>query len=278
MNTQTNEQAFEAHVEATLLGPGSWQRTTTAEWDVERALFPAQVCAFLAETQPTLWAQMRTLHGAGLENLLIDALVKELDIKGTLHVLRHGFKFYGKTFRLAHFKPAHALNDEVLALYAQNKLTITRQVPCHPNRRDTVDLLFALNGLPVATCELKNPGTGQNWRQAVQQYQEDRDPPRTTIPLQDAGTGAFRRRPRRNTHDHPPQRRGHPLPPLQPRQPPRPSAMRRRQSAAHLGLPHRLFLARSAGARQLPRHPRPLHVRRAERGKKAMPGAASTKP
>ena len=176
MNTQTNEQAFEAHVEATLLGPGGWQRGTTAEWDVERALFPTQVCAFLAETQPTLWVQMRTLHGAGLENLLIDALVKELDIKGTLHVLRHGFKFYGKTFRLAHFKPAHTLNDEVLALYAQNKLTVTRQVPCHPNRRDTVDLLFALNGLPVATCELKNPGTGQSWRQAVQQYQEDRDP------------------------------------------------------------------------------------------------------
>ena len=176
MNTQTNEQAFEAHVEATLLGPGGWQRTTTAEWDVERALFPTQVCAFLAETQPTLWAQMRTLHGAGLENLLIDALVKELDIKGTLHILRHGFKFYGKTFRLAHFKPAHTLNDEVLALYAQNKLTVTRQVPCHPNRRDTVDLLFALNGLPVATCELKNPGTGQSWRQAVQQYQADRDP------------------------------------------------------------------------------------------------------
>ena len=176
MNTQTTEQAFEAHVETTLLGPGGWQRGTPAEWDVERALFPTQVCAFLAETQPTLWSQMRTLHGTGLENLLIDALVKELDIKGTLHVLRHGFKFYGKTFRLAHFKPAHALNDEVLALYAQNKLTITRQVPCHPNKRDTVDLLFALNGLPVATCELKNPGTGQSWRQAVRQYQEDRDP------------------------------------------------------------------------------------------------------
>ena len=176
MNAQTNEQAFEAQVEATLLGSGGWHCVTTAEWDVERALFPAQVCAFLAETQPTLWAQMRALHGAGLEDLLIDALVKELDIKGTLHILRHGFKFYGKTFRLAHFKPAHALNDEVLALYAQNKLTVTRQVSCHPNKRDTVDLLFALNGLPVATCELKNPGTGQSWRQAVQQYQEDRDP------------------------------------------------------------------------------------------------------
>jgi type I restriction enzyme, R subunit len=96
-----------------------------------------------------------------------------------LHVLRHGFKFYGKTFRMAYFKPAHGLNDEVLALYAKNQLTVTRQVPCHPGKHDTVDLLFALNGLPVGTCELKNPGTGQTWRNAVAavaQYQPDRDP------------------------------------------------------------------------------------------------------
>ena len=78
MSSQTNEQAFESQVEAMLLGLGGWQRGTTAEWNVERALFPTQVCTFLAETQPTLWAQMRALHGARLEDLLIDALVKEL--------------------------------------------------------------------------------------------------------------------------------------------------------------------------------------------------------
>ena len=132
------------------------------------------MCAFLEATQPKLWSEMRALHAAGLEKLLIGALVKELDLKGTLHVLRHGFKFYGKTFRLAYFKPAHGLNDEVLALYRKNQLTMTRQVLCHPGKHDTVDLLFAVNGLPVATCELKNPGTGQNWRHAVRQYQKDR--------------------------------------------------------------------------------------------------------
>jgi type I restriction enzyme R subunit len=176
MSTQANERAFETQVEATLLGAAGWQRGSLAEWDVERALFPATVCRFLEATQAKLWREMRALHGAGLEKLIVGALVKELDIKGALHVLRHGFKFYGKTFRLAYFKPAHGLNDEVLALYAQNQLTITRQVPCHPGKHDTVDLLFAVNGLPVATCELKNPGTGQTWRHAVGQYQNDRDP------------------------------------------------------------------------------------------------------
>jgi type I restriction enzyme R subunit len=173
--SQTTENAFEAYV-VEMLSAGAWQPGTTAEWDVERALFPAPICAFLQDTQPKLWAEMRALHGAGLESLVITWLVKELDTKGTLHVLRHGFKFYGKTFRLAYFKPAHGLNDEVLALYAKNRLTVTRQVPCHPGKHDTVDLLFAVNGLPVATCELKNPGTGQSWRSAVRQYETDRDP------------------------------------------------------------------------------------------------------
>ena len=176
MSGQTNEHAFEVHVEEVLHQQCGWHAGTTTEWDVERALFPAQVYAFLQSTQPRLWDEMRALHAAGLEDLLIGVLVKELDLKGTLHVLRHGFKFYGKTFRLAYFKPAHGLNDEVLALYAKNHLTLTRQVPCHPAERDTVDLLFAVNGLPVATCELKNPGTGQTWRRAVAQYQNDRDP------------------------------------------------------------------------------------------------------
>jgi type I restriction enzyme, R subunit len=51
------------------------------------------VTAFIAETQPKLWNEMRVLHGRGLETMLGKSLVKELGIKGTLHVLRHGFKF-----------------------------------------------------------------------------------------------------------------------------------------------------------------------------------------
>ncbi|MCW5854382.1 MAG: type I restriction endonuclease subunit R, partial [Anaerolineae bacterium] len=83
---------------------------------------------------------------------------------------------YGKTLRLAYFKPAHGLNYAVLALFNQNQLTVTRQVRCHPGKGDEVDLVLAVNGLPVATCELKNPGTGQTWRHAIVQYRETRDP------------------------------------------------------------------------------------------------------
>jgi type I restriction enzyme, R subunit len=174
--SQTTEKVFETYVEEILHEKMDWKQGDRSEWDKERALFPKGVVAFLRATQPKLWEEMKALHGAGLESLLVIALAKELDLKGALHVLRHGFKFYGKTFRLAYFKPAHGLNYDVLELYKKNALTLTRQVPCHPNDGCTVDMLFAVNGVPVATCELKNPGTGQSWRHAVKQYKEDRDP------------------------------------------------------------------------------------------------------
>jgi type I restriction enzyme R subunit len=174
--SQTTEHAFEAYVEEILLTRGGWRAGSVAEWDKERALFPARIFAFLQATQGKLWGEMAALHGAGLEPLLLTTLVKELDAKGTLHVLRHGFKFYGKTLRLAYFKPAHGANYAMTTLYGQNHLTVTRQVPCHPGDTRTLDMLLAVNGLPVATIELKNPGTGQNWRHAVRQYKEDRDP------------------------------------------------------------------------------------------------------
>lgn len=173
--TQTNEKAFESYLEQ-MLAAGGWTPAANAEWDKARALFPARVFAFIEATQPRLWVEMAGLHVDNLQAILLDALVKELDIKGALHVLRHGFKCYGKLFRLAYFKPAHELSPDVLALYGQNQLTVARQVPCHPGDSSTVDIVLAVNGLPVATIELKNPGTGQSWRHAAKQYQTGRDP------------------------------------------------------------------------------------------------------
>ena len=175
MTSQATERAFETAVETMLLESG-WRTADRAEWDVERALLPERAVAFIRSAHAQLWSEMTALHGTNLETAIIEALVRELDLKGSIHVLRYGFKFYGKTFRLAWFKPAHGMNEELLAQFARNELTVTRQARCHPGKGDEIDLLFALNGVPVATCELKNPMTGQNWRSAVRQYRQDRDP------------------------------------------------------------------------------------------------------
>ena len=174
-SAQTDEAALESTIVSMLADVG-WVEGDRSEWDVDSALFPARVVAFLQSAQPKLWAEMTALHGGDLEDRIIATLARELDKKGTLDVLRHGFKFYGKTHRLAWFKPAHGLNPEAVAQFDNNELSVTRQVRCHPGETDTVDLVMALNGVPVATCELKNPSSNQHWRDAVQQYRENRDP------------------------------------------------------------------------------------------------------
>jgi len=176
MMSQTNERAFETYLEEILFTQSGWIKGSNKDWNKDTALFPSHVISFIQATQPKEWDEFKKMHGSQLESMLIKTLEKELAIKGTLTVLRHGFKFYGKELRLAYFKPAHGLNQEVLDRYEKNQLVVTRQVPCHPNDNSSIDFVFSLNGLPVATCELKNPSTYQNWRHAIKQYQNDRDP------------------------------------------------------------------------------------------------------
>jgi len=171
----TTEKAFEAYIEETIANRG-WAPCSNLLWDKNKALIPEEVINFIKDTQGDLWTQMEKLHGDELPAKLVEALIKERDTKGTLHVLRHGFKFYGKTFKLGYFKPAHGLNKETLELFLKNRLTVTRQAQCHSHDNSTVDMVLSINGMPVATLEIKNPGTGQNWKNAVHQYKTDRDP------------------------------------------------------------------------------------------------------
>jgi len=172
----TTEKAFEAYIEENMSEKRGWVTGSNLLWDKQKALFPDYVIDFIKATQGDLWKQMEKLHGAELSGKLIDTLVKERNTKGTLYIIRHGFKFYGKTFKLAFFKPAHGLVQETLALFNENRLHVTRQVPCHPADGSTVDMVLSLNGIPFATMEIKNPFTGQTWKNAVYQYRTDRDP------------------------------------------------------------------------------------------------------
>lgn len=93
-----------------------------------------------------------------------------------MSVLRHGFKCFGKLFRAAYFASVSGMNPETERLYAANRLMITRQLRYSNRHGNTLDVTLGLNGIPVATAELKNPMTGQTWRDAVRQYKHDREP------------------------------------------------------------------------------------------------------
>ena len=139
-------------------------------------MLPDTVLAFVQDTQPKIWAQLQAIHKATLDTLFLDGLCKVLDQRGSLEALRHGFKFYGKQVDLAYFEPGHTLNPAVWELYEKNRLTVVRQVRYDPNNDNELDLVLFLNGLPIATAELKNPVTGQKVGHSKRQYREDRDP------------------------------------------------------------------------------------------------------
>jgi type I restriction enzyme R subunit len=144
-------------------------------YDKARALDPALVLGFIEKTQPKLWQSLHAIHGAETGKVVLDHLVKELETKGMLKVLRQGFKCYGKLLRVAVFAPNNALNPDTLALYGQNVLSATRQLYYSTEHARSLDLVLFLNGLPVATAELKNPLSGQTVEDAKKQYKKDRD-------------------------------------------------------------------------------------------------------
>ncbi|MGH9022239.1 MAG: type I restriction endonuclease subunit R, partial [Acidimicrobiia bacterium] len=103
-------------------------------------------------------------------------LVAALDKRGTVDLLRNGVEDQGVKFKLAYFKPASGMNPALAALYGKNRLTVTRQLRYSPHHDNTLDLALFVNGLAVATAELKNTYNGQTVDQAITQYKDDRDP------------------------------------------------------------------------------------------------------
>lgn len=171
----TSEAAFETAIEAVLL-TGGYVRHVSKDFDKDLAIFPATALQFIRETQPKIWDKLETLHQEKTGERVIAALCKWMDAHGVLTTLRHGFKCYGKTLRIAFFKPAHGLNPELEARYAGNILGLTRQLHFSPKRpKDSLDVTLSVNGIPLATLELKNPLSGQTAADAIRQYRHDRD-------------------------------------------------------------------------------------------------------
>jgi type I restriction enzyme R subunit len=170
-----SEFAFETVIEAHLLANGYVPVERNA-FDCERALFPEVVLGFIRETQPREWAKLEALHGDKTGEQVLADLCKWMDSNGSLATLRHGFKCYGRTLHVAFFKAAHELNPELEASYAANRLGLTRQLHFSARCEKSLDVTLSLNGIPVATVELKNPLTGQTVEDARRQYQRDRDP------------------------------------------------------------------------------------------------------
>ena len=177
------EERFEETVEAALLASG-WLKGVPGFFRPDRGLDTGELFTFIGATQNEAWDEVIKRHGgdAGVaQTKFLDRLESEIDRRGTLDVLRHGVVDQGITIRLAYFRPAHGLTPELVERYRANRLTVTRQLRYEENSERAVDLALFVNGIPVATVELKNQLTGQDVEQAIAQYRHDRDPRNKTL-------------------------------------------------------------------------------------------------
>jgi type I restriction enzyme R subunit len=178
MTSVHSESAFEAAIQAHLVANG-WMAGESGNYRRDLGLDPTVLFEFVRASQPKAWTSLVRIHGseALAETKFQKRLAAEIDSRGTLDVLRRGVEDTGVKVRLAFFKPGHALTPNLMALYDANLLVVTRQAHAmESNPQDSVDLLLLINGLPVATSELKNHLTGQTVEDAKKQYRTDRNP------------------------------------------------------------------------------------------------------
>jgi type I restriction enzyme, R subunit len=180
-----NEYKFEQELCEALETQGWLYSKSDAGYDVELALFPADLLAWLADTQPQEFSKVvkagdSETSRAKAQNALVQRLAKSLDLPlanggGALNILRKGFKDGSAKFEMCQFKPADSLNAATLEKYSKVRLRVMRQVHYSKKNRNSIDLVFFVNGIPVATLELKTDFT-QNVEDAKTQYKKDRNP------------------------------------------------------------------------------------------------------
>ena len=173
------EHHFEAAI-CTHLGQHGWlyAEGDAADYDKQNALFLPDLLAWVETSQPESWQALSKTHGANLSKVLAERLRKCLNEQGTLEVLRRGVEMVGlkKPLSLVQFKPALGINPAIQQVYAANRLRVVRQVHHSLNKaKDALDLSLFVNGIPVATAELKSDFT-QSVGDAVDQYRFDRNP------------------------------------------------------------------------------------------------------
>ena len=176
MATKTHtELAFEEAIEEVLLQSG-YQKGNVANYNKDYALDEKLLFQFLQTSQPKKWKKSEGIHKADTEIKIGQRLNKELELRGALDVIRNGFTDNGVNYDMAYFKPETTLNTETEKLYKQNILSVTRQVKYSKKSENSLDMVLFLNGLPLATVELKNQFTNQTASNAKRQFIEDRDP------------------------------------------------------------------------------------------------------
>ncbi|MFF9652004.1 type I restriction endonuclease subunit R [Streptomyces sp. NPDC014622] len=176
-----NESAFGDAVVAAMTERG-WREDQPEDYQADLGLDTNELFTFLRKTQVNEWNELLAVYGGNVNDAqhgFARRLDKAISEDGLLNVLRNGVKDRGVRLRVAYFKPNLVADDSVLDCYRANRLTVVRELAYATKQADwnnRLDLTLFLNGIPVATAELKNPLTRQGVEEAKEQYRNDRDP------------------------------------------------------------------------------------------------------
>ena len=194
MTTDTSERGLERLICTALTGhpcdpvqPGAlrerpptyaagWIGGHSQDYDRDHCLDLAQLAAFLKITQPDTADSLNLDEDTPTRRRFLARLQGEITKRGTIDLLRKGLNHGPHRIDLFYGTPSPG-NQKASELFAHNRFSVTRQL--HYSRDQAqlaLDLCLFINGLPVATFELKNSLTKQTVDDAVEQYKRDRNP------------------------------------------------------------------------------------------------------
>ena len=172
-----NEKQFEANIEEYLIShAGGFTKATDDGYDPVLGLDISTLVEFVRTTQPIMWQRFEKQCGSDPVRKFYKCFEDAVQMDGLLAVLRHGFKHRGMEFRVCYFKPESTLNQAAVQHYTQNICQCIRQWHYSELNSNSVDMMLAVNGIPIVAIELKNQLTGQSVDNAKLQWQYDRDP------------------------------------------------------------------------------------------------------
>ncbi|TXL75123.1 type I restriction endonuclease subunit R [Vineibacter terrae] len=171
------ERVLQQHLIAKLVAGQGYDERAPDDYDRKSALDQALMLRFVKATQGDEWAKLEAHYSASAEAEFFKNLEKALKSRSTLDVLRNGIKMIpGIKFALCYFKPASALEPKRIKEYEANILSVIQEVEYSQRHDGRVDVVLCVNGIPVATMELKNLLTGSTFKHAERQYRTDRSP------------------------------------------------------------------------------------------------------
>lgn len=171
----TSEKRFESDIEEFFLSDAGGYSQCADEYDPKLGLYKDTLIRFIKDSQPKEWKRFENMNAVDPEKKFCLAFNNACDMDGVLDVLRHGFKHRGIKFRVCYFMPESSLNKTDVENYKKNIFHCIRQWHYSADNNNSVDMILAVNGIPVFAFELKNQFKGQNVENAKRQWKYDRD-------------------------------------------------------------------------------------------------------